>query len=72
MAKQEQTRRPTQGDTKDTDQSPDLSERGGVERSAQPERTTEAGEFANERHDRTRDRELNRRQGGIQDVRQGS
>jgi hypothetical protein len=51
-----------------TDELPELSERGGVERSAQPGRTTESGEVADERHDRTRDRALNRRQGGAQDV----
>lgn len=68
MAEQKQPRRTSSRANQDADQLPDLSERGGIERSAQPERTTESGEFANERHDRTRDRELNRRQGGEQDV----
>lgn len=58
----------TTADESESDQLPELSERGGVERTAQPGRTTESGEVAEERHDRTRDRALNRRQGGAQDV----
>ena len=67
MADQTQTPQKTADDSGD-DRLPDLSERGGVERSAQPGRTTDSGDVAQERHDRTRDRELNERQGGAQDV----